>query len=223
MESFECLVGFCKKRFGTRSHLQHHYAGEHSDPLVEQVKEDLVRQIVPEDIIKKIVPDQEFLTMNTKDLEEMLKALPEEAFYAGKKEFQDDFDTILNEKVEIKTVEPGTRFRCNECKFKASSQRALRAHLKFVHETTFFKCKHCKMRTKTADAMQLHLKRVHDSDATYKQVLNIDESNMKKDKIMTLQSDSSEFSDEESSDSDFNDIPDLYIQKKWKNGWNFKS
>ena len=40
----------------------------------------------------------EFLTQNTKDLNEMLKNLPREAFYCEEEDFQKDFDEILNEK-----------------------------------------------------------------------------------------------------------------------------
>ena len=46
----------------------------------------------------KIEPDTEFLTQNTKDLEERLKALPLETFYSSVEELNQDFSDILNEK-----------------------------------------------------------------------------------------------------------------------------
>jgi hypothetical protein len=117
--------------------------------VVLKAKSEFVSKMVPEDLIKKIVPDNEFLTQNTKDLKEMLEALPQDAFYTGVDEFEDDFNDILNEKVEEEKSCVDGRFRCNDCKFKTSSRRALRAHVRFVHESNFFVCKTCKTRTKT--------------------------------------------------------------------------
>ena len=132
MEFYQCLVPVCGIVFKAGSELQDHYAKEHSDPIVEKAKEEYVKKIVPENLILKIVPDTEFLTQNTKDLEEMLSALPTEALYTGIEEFQKDFNDILNEKTEDDDIKPRGRFQCDKCKFKAFSQRAMRTHVKFV-------------------------------------------------------------------------------------------
>ena len=79
MEYFKCLVPLCNSVFKSRTELQNHYAKEHTEPTVDKAKEEYVKRVVPDDLIKKIVPDQEFMTQNTKDLEELLKSLPLDA------------------------------------------------------------------------------------------------------------------------------------------------
>ena len=86
--------------FYSRNELENHYAKEHTELIVDKAKEEYVKSVVPAELIKKIVPTEEFMTQNTKDLEEMLKALPVECLYTGEEEFQKDFNDILNEKVE---------------------------------------------------------------------------------------------------------------------------
>ena len=110
MEYFQCLVPVCNIVFNSRSELQNHYEREHTEPIVDKAKEEYVKSVVPDDLIKKIVPDEEFMTQNTKDLEEMLKALPLNALYTGEEEFQKDFDDILNKDIEDEDVMPKGRF-----------------------------------------------------------------------------------------------------------------
>ena len=74
--------------------------------------------------IKRVIqiePDTEFLTQNTKDLEERLKALPLETFYSSVEELNQDFSDILNEKVALEEVGNNKSLPCASCKFRASS------------------------------------------------------------------------------------------------------
>ena len=94
----------------------------------------------------------------------MLKSVHQELLYSEEEEFEIDFQNILNEKVvntDLITLED--KFMCDQCKFKASSQRALRAHKSFVHESIFYLCKRCGARTKTTGGMEHHLSRKHNS------------------------------------------------------------
>ena len=59
------------------------------------------------------MPDEEFLTQNTTDLENMLKSLPLEVFNVGKEEFQRDFEEILNEKSVEDGLEPCEKYHCD--------------------------------------------------------------------------------------------------------------
>ena len=77
----------CGTNFPNKTNLRRHIEGGHQDD-----------NIVVEDSVRKIKPDTEFLTQNTKDLNEMLRNLPKEAFYGEEEDFQKDFDEILNEK-----------------------------------------------------------------------------------------------------------------------------
>ena len=226
MEVFYCLVPECKATFKTKLELQNHYAKQHSEASVTKAKEETVRSLIPEDYIKRIVPDVEFLTQNTTDLKEMLEGLPEGVVYTDEETFQQDFDEILNEKVEHEEANTLGRFRCDKCKFKVFSQRALRAHVKLVHDTTFFACKKCRARTKTTGAMELHLRRKHNT------IVKHDDSEKsanlrKEEKSMENNTEPEELSSNDSSlecsDTEYDDeVPDLYREKKWKNGYNFK-
>ena len=224
-EVFQCLIPTCGLQFDTRNYLQEHYIEEHSEPVVQKAKSEFVRKIVPEDLIKKIVPDNEFLTQNTKDLKEMLEALPQDVLYTGPDEFEDDFNDILNEKVDKESPCAGGRFQCNDCKFKTLTQRALRAHNKFVHETSFFVCKSCRVRTKTTGAMQLHISRVHNRRVIYdkpdkpKETVGVKVEEVKQIPEVIISSES----EQQSSGSDFDDAPALYVEKRWQSGYNYKS
>ena len=57
-----------------------------------------VNGMVVEDTSHKIIPDDEFLTKNTKDLEEMLSQILKESLYTGEEEFYEDVQEVLNKK-----------------------------------------------------------------------------------------------------------------------------
>ena len=217
MDIFNCLDPDCKATFKTKHDLQNHYAEQHSESSVTKAKEDTVRNIIPEEHIRKIVPNVEFLTQNTADLKEMLEGLPEGVRYTDEENFQQDFDEILNEKVEHEETNTLGRFRCDTCKFKVFSQRALRAHVKLVHDTTFFACKKCRTRTKTTGAMQLHLRRKHNTIVKHD---NSEEPTIleKEAKSMENSTEPEEISSNDSSldcsDTEYdNEVPDLYTEK----------
>ena len=102
METFQCLrlISICGIEFMNKKDLNTHYEETHQEKEVDEAKANYVRKLVPDELIKRIVPDKEFLTQNTKDLEDMLKALPKETFYTEDVEFQKDFEDILNERVD---------------------------------------------------------------------------------------------------------------------------
>ena len=70
----QCIIDFPSK-----ANLRKHIEGGHQDA-----------SIVVEDSIRKIKPDTEFLTQNTKDLNVMLRNLPQEIFYVEEEDFQID-------------------------------------------------------------------------------------------------------------------------------------
>ena len=109
-----------------------------------------------------IEPDTELLTQNTKDLEEMLRLINKESLYPlCSDEFDVDFNEILNKKVDIEKYETSDGYRCDDCKFKAGSQKVLNTHYKFVHDLSFYACDFCKTKTKTIGAMKLHSQIIH--------------------------------------------------------------
>ena len=220
METFQCLISICGIEFTNKKDLSIHYDEAPQEKEVNEAKANYVRKLVPDELIKIIVPDKEFLTRNTKDLEDMLKALPKETFYTEDIEFQKDFKDILNEKVD--DCNTNDKFTCDQCKFKASSARCLNAHKRLVHDATFYVCKQCQRRTKTVSAMKEHMWRVH------KQIVVYNDPGKPKDTVNMMtppepsSTDSSE-NETNSSESDFDETPELYQEKKWKDGYNYKS
>ena len=205
METFYCLVPTCGTELKNKEDLNNHYEEAHQGHEVTEAKANFVRKLIPDELIKIIVPDKEFLTQNTKDLEDMLKALPKETFYTEEIEFQKDFEEILNEKLD--DCKPNEKFKCNECKFKASSKRVLNAHTRFVHDTKFFVCKNCQRRTKTVSAMKEHMWRVHKRIVVYNDPGKPKTTVTKMTSAEPTSADSSEV-ETNSSDSDFEDTPD---------------
>ena len=165
----------------------------------ESDHKDICNAIVHE-VVQKIEPDQGFITQNTKDLLEMLKSIPKDALNTGKDEFQEDFNTILNENKNEDIFGSEEKVSCTDCNFRAASKHVLRTHFMFVHDTSFHTCQDCGRRTKTIEAMNLH------------------KSSRLKSAIFA----SSE-SEEDLTESENDDIPDPYEMKKWNAGYNFKS
>ena len=167
----------CQIEFPQKSMLRVHFESDHKD----------VCNAIGHDVVQKIEPDQRFITQNTKDLEEMLKSIPKDALNTGDDEFQEDFNTILNEKKNEDMFGPEERVPCMDCNFRASSKHVLRTHFMFVHDTSFHTCQDCGRRTKTIEAMNSH------------------KSSRHKSAILA----SSE-SEEDSAESEYDDIPDPY-------------
>ena len=116
----------CITNFPNKTNLRRHIEGGHQDD-----------NIVVEDSVRKIKPDTEFLTQNTKDLNEILRNLPKEAFYGEEEDFQKDFDEILNEKPVEKEDATKKSVKCVACNFEGSSKRVLRVHNRFAHDSKF--------------------------------------------------------------------------------------
>ena len=75
----------------------------------------------------------------------MLNYIPIELLSVNEdKQFQDDYLDILN-KVEDKdkTAYSEHDLKCEKCKFKTTSKRNLRVHMKLVHDLKFFSCDIC--------------------------------------------------------------------------------
>ena len=79
----------CEIEFPEKTMLRKHLESGHNE----------VSHMIFDDNMQKIVPDAKFLTKNTKDLVEMLKAIPKDSLNTGEDEFERDFNDILNEKV----------------------------------------------------------------------------------------------------------------------------
>ena len=200
----------CEMEFPEKSMLRNHKEMDHTKNATTDIRDN----------VKKIEPDNDFLTKNTKDLEAMLKNLPKEAFYPGEEVFQEDFKFILNEKEDDEQTIPESKFICGECSFKASSKRVLNIHNKFVHDQSFHSCDVCPIRTKTIGGMKVHKWSAHKSIMTYtKTVKPTGKTEVKLEQDIT---DTSE-TDYETDESESNDLPDLYQEKVWESGHNFRS
>ena len=106
----------------------------------------------------KITPDQDFLTMNTADLKAMLEVIPKEALWYEEDVFEKDFKLVLNSvKKDQQESEDMESYYCEECKFKATSQKCLKIHIAFVHDPIFFKCEVCPIITRTELALHYHI------------------------------------------------------------------
>ena len=172
--------------------------------------------MIDEDNIQKIVPDNKFLTRNTKDLEEILRAIPKGLLNTGEEEFEKDFNDILNEKVSEPLLSRIQDFKCPECNFKATSTRVVNAHHNFVHDISFYTCDDCGTGTKTVGAMKQHKWKAHKSIASFKPT--------KAQSLMVelSEADTSEYEDD-SSHTDDDNLPDLYKEHKWDDGYNYKA
>ena len=217
-----CLILSCKTTFNSESDLDKHYSEMHTVTEVDEAKADHVKSLIPTALTQRIIPDKEFLTQNTKDLEAMLREIPIEALYTGLEEFNNDFKDILNEKHDEVGLETSNKFHCDQCKFKAKSRRAMRVHNKFVHDTSFYSCNTCQSRSKTVHAMKIHMWKVHKKIVTYKEPHKPrkEEVDVPVKKVEVVV-DTSEV-DDETDDTDFDDIPELYKFKEWESGCNFK-
>ena len=200
----------CELEFSEKSMLRNHKEKDHKKNVITDLQDN----------VQKIEPDNEFLTKNTKDLEAMLKNLPKDAFYAGEEVFQEDFKLILNQKEDDKQTKSESKFICGGCSFKASSKKVLNIHHKFVHDQSFHSCDVCPIRTKTIDGMKVHKWSAHKSIMTYKKTGRPTEKiEVKSEPDIT---DTSE-TDYETDESESNDLPDLYQEKVWESGHNFRS
>ena len=111
----------------------------------------------------KIIPDTDFITMNTADLKLMLEAIPEEVLNYEEDVFEKDFQIVLNSETIEAEVDHMESYRCNECNFRATSKRCLKAHVTFTHSSKFYNCKHCTVKTRTDPTMQYHLDMKHNT------------------------------------------------------------
>ena len=55
------------------------------------------------------------------------------------------------------------RYKCNNCKFKTTSKRNLRVHIKLVHDFKFFTCGECEYKAKTKVSLKYHKKNKHET------------------------------------------------------------
>ena len=114
----------------------------------------------------KIIPDQEFLTQNTADLKARLEAIPKDTLIYQEDIFEKDFKEVLNS-VDIDNKMEDYKdihsYNCDDCKFRSSSPRCLKAHIKFVHDPNFYKCDFCPVKTKTELAMHYHIDMKHNT------------------------------------------------------------
>ena len=96
----------------------------------------------------KIIPDQDFFTNNTAELKELIEAIPNVALCYEENVFEKDFKLVLN---FVKEGQKNYRisYCCEECNFRASSQRGLKAHITFTHGSKFCRCEECPMKTET--------------------------------------------------------------------------
>ena len=200
------LCNVCELEFSTKSMLRTHVQSGHKE----------VNGTVVEDTSHKIIPDDEFLTKNTKDLEEMLSQIPKESLYTEEEEFYEDVQEVLNKKEDNLVSKTPGKFLCQDCKFKAGSNKAMGIHIMFLHDMNFHTCNICSMRTKTTRAMKNHTWRVHKVNTTYNTPPK-GKTDAKPENLVSTDSDL------ESSDSDGTELPDLYEEGDWKSGHNFKS
>ena len=170
-----------------------------------------VSNIIVEDTIQKIEPDHEFLTQNTRDLEEMLKAIPVDTLNTCEDDFQKDFNEILNEKIDEPTKASEHDRKCQQCNFKASSRKVLRAHFAFVHDFSFYSCGVCSSRTKTMGALKQHMWNTH------KTIPMLSPASDEMSKV-----DSTE--DEDAlTESENDELPELYQEHDWIGGRTFNA
>ena len=122
----------------------------HHNEIKHGVKVLKVKNTVNEEYIgiaTKIYPDQDFLTKNTADLKSMLESIPSELLWFDENVFEKDIKTVLN---SVKTEpEPDNvkRYECEQCNFRGTSKKCLKAHITFVHNTKFYICPLCPLKT----------------------------------------------------------------------------
>ena len=130
--------------------------------------------------------------------------------------FQEDFKSILNKKEDDTQTKPESKFICGGCSFKVSSKKVLNIHNKFVHDQSFHSCDVCPIRTKTIGGMKVHKWSVQKSIMTYKKTGKPTEKiELKLEPNITNTS--------ETGESESNDLLDLYQEKVWESGHNFRS
>ena len=78
--------------------------------------------------VTKIIPDTDFITKNTADLKTMLETIPEEDLNFEEDTFEKDFKIVLNSyKGQEEQVKNMTSLNCDQCGFRAASNRCLGA------------------------------------------------------------------------------------------------
>ena len=208
------ICGECDLEFVNNSMMKRHIESGHIE----------VGGTIVDENVKKIKPDKDFLTKNTMDLEDLLKNLPMESFYSAEAEFQDDLKEILDVKGEQDEYENHVKINCDLCKFRGKSKKVMRVHHKFVHDQKFYTCNTCGIKTRTVGAMKTHMWHAHKVISTYKEPTKVKYNEINVEVRPEVTNNSSE-SEDEITDSDFEDLtlPNLYLEKEWKSGKNFKS
>ena len=152
-KSFDCTE--CGVLFKSQNQLKSHIDKVHTTKF--QSQEEFISPAV------KITPDQDFLTKNTADLKIMLEGIPKEALWYEEDVFEKDFKEVLNSVENNQESNEMTSFCCEECNFRGTSLRCLKAHICFVHNGKFYKCDVCPMKTRTELALHYHIDIKHNS------------------------------------------------------------
>ena len=100
-----------------------------------------------------ITPSDDWAMTTTKDMREILNNIEIQGLLINEdKQFQDDYLGILN-KVDDKdkTTCSEHDVKCEKCKFKTTSKRNLRVHMKLVHDFKFFNSNICGTKAKTKE------------------------------------------------------------------------
>ena len=122
-----------------------------------------------------ITPSDDWAMTTTKDMREILNNIEIQGLLINEdKQFQDDYLGILN-KVDDKdkTTCSEHDVKCEKCKFKTTSKRNLRVHMKLVHDFKFFSCNICGTKAKTKENLKRHVFNKHKVDITTESEMNL--------------------------------------------------
>ena len=113
----------------------------------------------------KIPPYQDFLTKNTADLNSMLETIPENLLYIEEDVFEKDFKQVLHSVEYEPDLNTMKSYQCDECNFRGTSKKCLKAYVTFVHNQKFYKCPLCDLKTRTEATLNYHTVKKHSYEA----------------------------------------------------------
>ena len=141
-----------------------------------QINEMSVESVPNVEKMEIITPSDDWAMTTTKDMREILNNIEIQGLLINEdKQFQDDYLGILN-KVDDKdkTTCSEHDVKCEKCKFKTTSKRNLRVHIKLVHDLKFFSCDICGIKAKTEENLKNHIYNKHKLDISIREEVKAD-------------------------------------------------
>ena len=115
----------------------------------------------------EIQPEEEWVTMNTADLNAQFEKFKAEIDYIKDSyDLERDCIDILNDVLNVTLnhsedqKSPG-RSKCDQCRFKTTSDKNLKTHKEMVHQLSLLHCVMCDVKVRSKEDIKKHMQKMH--------------------------------------------------------------